>query len=122
MSGKKVEFGGRDAEGREAVAEKQDAAARAAVERHDRVSRLIASSDFREWFYEVMDGLCGPDFGLTACDEFVMGKRASASFLKQSLMIGDGSAKFIGEITERYFKAEHEAIMSAYRQTIGNDR
>lgn len=106
---KKIEFGGRDTRTRKEREEAAQDAARRRRARRDGVTRLLKSQAFRDWFYGVVEEMCGFDFGLDMQDEFVMGKRASASLLKQSILIGDGSAEFLGELTTRHFNAVREA-------------
>lgn len=122
MKKAKVEFGGRETGDRKTREQAAQDAIRRRNKRREGVTRLLKSQAFRDWFFEVMDDLCGFDNGLDLQDDFVQGKRASASFLKRSLLIGEGSAEFLGELTARYFKADREGIAAADNNNIGTDR
>ena len=88
---------------------KAEKAAAEFEERRRSISSLVKNEDFRQWFQYVNLELCGTDFGLNELDPFTQGKRATMTWLKQTLCIGDGAPEFLALIARAHYRAIGEA-------------
>ena len=98
----------------EQKAERDRAASRFAELRAS-LTRLVKDKDFRQWFQYVNWQLCGESFGPGTLDEFTQGKRATMTFLKESLAIAEGGPEFLAELARKHFTAVAEARIEAQR-------
>lgn len=77
------------------------------------LSRLVKNEDFRAWFARIDGELCGCDFGRDELSPFTQGKRATASFIRETLAIADGGPAFLAELTRNHFNAVADAYNAA---------
>lgn len=86
------------------------------------LSRLVKNNDFRAWFSYIDGELCGEDFGKNELTPFTQGKRATASFIRESIAIAEGGPDFLAELTRRHFNAIAEAIVSSKVKTENGEK